>query len=289
MLKKVLIILLAITLAGCSSIERKKEIQRLEEKQAEINKMRMIEEGYIRLENYKKDKDYTEYEIKEDYSDESKILKIIRGKNCYKVGEKYQTKGIPSVTRQKIVFYGYGNSKLYICENEEEQWEVYYKVSGFKETIDAVNSFKIRIKDKKTGKEIKNEIGNLTQSRQEYALIPGIKNIYYNDEKISFEQIGFLVDTTVEIRKLFPTRFEKKVVTDDVYKKMRGCNPDYIIELKIVKNNEDVGKIILKDRKNSILYIKNGIDEDLKSFLFKSALLLKLHKEIGNSIQKEFY
>ena len=295
MLKKVLIILLiGISMTGCSSLQRKVERQEkedkrieMEEKIAETNRKKMIEDGYQRIEGYKTEKDYTEYEIREDYSDKSKILKIIRGKNCYKIGENYQTKGIPTITIQEIFLYGCGSMKLFIYENKGKKWEIDYKVGGIKSMIDSnqyiVNNFELKVKDKNTGAEIKSDISTLKPSGLEYALT----GIYYNNEKISFEQIGFLVDTTVKMKKFFPTRVEKVAVTEQLYKKMIGYTSEYIIELKIVKNNEDIGKIVLKNRKSSVLYIKNGVDEDLKSFLFKTALLLKLHKEIRNDLQQK--
>ena len=281
-------------MTGCSAIiERAKKFEAEDmAKRAVVKKH--IEEGYSRLEEYKNASGYEAYEMTRNG----------KSKTHHKIGEKYLGEGVMEVTRQKIFFYGIAKEECLIYEDKKVVWKLKYKVDGYRNTIDAVNSLKLKVEDVKSKTEIKTETGELTQTRQDTGCIPEIKNIDYKGEKINFEIMHYFIDTIYKIEPVWGPGSEE-VYDISEYKKVTGRNPDVIYEIKILKNEEEIAKLVLSDTKysyntkirigkkpipnNSILYIKNGVDEELKSFLFKSALMLKLHKEMRYSIQKEFY
>lgn len=263
-MKKVLIILLiGISMIGCSAIIER--AQNLNEKLREENQRNETNEGYKRLEKYKQSIEHTFYERAEYYRIKNKVLRFLRGTSGYKIADKYSM-GFPYFSTGHISIYTYGDIDIYIDKNYKEIWKMSYKVKGLKYMVSPIREFELKLKDLETKEEIKIEMGEIPPEEENGDVnLPKIKSIEYNKEKIEFEEIKTYVDIKTVVRN----------------------KPDKVFEIKVLKNNEEIGVIILKEIGGGIA-IKNSVDKDMQEFLIKCFLVFDMHKKMKYEIIKEF-
>jgi hypothetical protein len=268
MLKKIIFILIILlNLTGCSAIKKAQMEEEIKQKKWQEERIER-EKIYYSLQNYRADKNYQFYKIEDK-------------KNKIEILNKYFIYKSPYFSPEYFTIYQYGKSTERIYVDNKVYWEMIYKAKGYRHSVKGVNEFEFKIIEKNSKKEIKTEIGELTERRKDEALIPDIKSIEYEGEKIIFE-----------IKEIDIVNKVRKTVESSVY-----IDPN---EISILKNGEEIGIMLLHERlKNSNsrvkeydyggVYIKNSVDEKLKSFIFQTVLAYKQHKmmriEIRNKME----
>jgi hypothetical protein len=185
--------------------------------------------------------------------------------------ENIEIEGRLGIYRWHLGIFGRGSKEIIIYEDGEKKWKQFYKVKGIKSKYISsdVNDFKFKLESFNKEDKLKVELEELTEKMANNAEIPEIKSIEYNEEKVEFQEGSSFGN-----------------LTNDYNVTQIAEESDY--EIKIVKNKEEIGRVIMGSRIGTGVFIRKGTDEEMKKFLFKCAYVQIIHKRIKESIQEEF-
>lgn len=270
-MKKVFILVIAISLFGCSSLKTMIN---------EINEKKYLELNYLKsrfekINEYKKQ--YKFYEVEDNKIKRFYILPEKRGR---KITNDIKIITEPFIGKDEIGLFGSAGRSYIIYEKKQKRWQISYKVKGIKYTTDSMNYFKFEITDLFENKEVKTELEPINYSRRENVEIPNVLSIENKYKKIEFKYEEPFDDTELN----------GQIFTASDYAGKYGGSlgwPDKADEIKVFRDGEEIAIIVLR-KKGGGLFIKDNTDEELKSFLLKTTLMLDFHKGMRKVIQKEF-
>ncbi len=295
-MKKVLIILMiGISMIGCSSLIEKARVINEQEIVEREKQIKETKEGYERFERYKNDNEYTLYEMKEKTK-----KKFIFGETRYTIADKYSV-GKFCFTEDHIALWISGKGEIYLYENDNKILKVKYKAKGLRHCIPIFDEFSIKIEDLIEKNEVKVEIGDIPYEKINGLIrTPSIKSIEYNGKKIEVEEKFIYYDTLTDMGSVLGG-YKREITTRGNYKSINDKSPDKISELKIMINKEEQGIMIFQedsDEKNfkdgkiivkkAWVFIKKETDSDMKDLIFKFFLLQVMNKNMEPEISNDF-
>jgi hypothetical protein len=293
--KLVILILISISMIGCSSLIEKAKVineQAIAEREKQIKETK---EGYERLEKYKNDNEYTLYEMKEKTK-----RKFIFGETRYVIADKYSV-GRFYFTEDHIALWISGKGDIYLYENDNKIFKIKYRAKGLRHCIPIFDEFSIKIDDLIEKNDVKVGIGDIPYEKINGLIrTPSIKSIEYKGKKIEAEESFVYDDTLTDVGSVLGG-YKREITTRGQYKSINGKSPDKISELKVIINKEEQGIMIFQedsDEKNfkdgkiivkkACVFIKKETDSDMKDLIFKFFLLQVMNKNMEPEISNDF-